>query len=279
MSTKELKRVLGRSDLMGIAMGQIIGAGIMSLAGVAIAMTGRSASFAFLISTIFVIAAAIPLIFVNSCLRLRGGVYTQTCIFLGPKWSGLYIIQYAISCISISLFTLSLAQYLHPFLPALSEKLIAVIVLSLFFIINYFGVSGAAKVQKTMVLILLSTLLLFTVMGIAKIQPGFFSGPDFLPHGAIGLLQTAALLVFATGGAEVIGDVSGEAKNPKRDIPLVVIISTLSVALLYCVVCAVAAGGSGGQSIPVAGGERSAATTSLYLVCDLRRYFCPGDFA
>lgn len=122
MSTKELKRVLGRSDLMGIAVGQIIGAGIMSLTGIAIAMTGRSANFAFLISTLFVIAAAIPLVFVNSCLRLRGGFYTQTGIFIGAKWSGLYIIQYTIGCISISLFTLSLAQYLHPFIPYFSEK-------------------------------------------------------------------------------------------------------------------------------------------------------------
>ncbi|AZO94485.1 hypothetical protein D7D81_07700 [Halocella sp. SP3-1] len=39
VSTRDLKRVLGFWDLMGTAVGQIIGAGIMSLAGVAIAMT------------------------------------------------------------------------------------------------------------------------------------------------------------------------------------------------------------------------------------------------
>ncbi|AOV97589.1 amino acid transporter [Edwardsiella hoshinae] len=259
MSTKELKRVLGRADLMGIAVGQIIGAGIMSLTGVAIAMTGRSANFAFLISTLFVIAAAIPLVFVNSCLRLRGGFYTQTSIFIGAKWSGLYIIQYAIGCISISLFTISLAQYLHPFLPIVSEKSLAIGVLTLFFIINYFGVANAARVQKLMVLCLISALLLFTLFGLFKIQPGFFSAPDFLTHGMIGMLQTAALLVFATGGAEVIVDVSGEAKNPKRDIPLVIIISTLAVALLYALLCSVAAG-----VLPVA----EVADKSLLLVAE-----------
>ncbi|BEH98214.1 APC family permease [Edwardsiella ictaluri] len=242
MSTKELKRVLGRSDLMGIAVGQIIGAGIMSLTGIAIAMTGRSANFAFLISTLFVIAAAIPLVFVNSCLRLRGGFYTQTGIFIGAKWSGLYIIQYTIGCISISLFTLSLAQYLHPFIPYFSEKTLAIAVLTLFFIINYFGVATAARVQRIMVLSLVGALLLFTLFGLPAIRPGFFSPPDFLTHGTVGLLQTAALLVFATGGAEVIVDVSGEARNPKRDIPLVIIISTLAVALLYALLCSVAAG-------------------------------------
>ena len=46
-STKDLARTLGKKELMGIAIGQIIGAGIMSMMGVAIAMTGRSANLAF----------------------------------------------------------------------------------------------------------------------------------------------------------------------------------------------------------------------------------------
>lgn len=67
---------------MGIAIGQIIGAGVMSLTGVAIAMTGRTSNFAFLVSALFVLATAIPLVFVNSCIRMRGGAYTQTSVFL-----------------------------------------------------------------------------------------------------------------------------------------------------------------------------------------------------
>lgn len=242
MSTKDLKRVLGKTELMGIAIGQIIGAGVMSLTGVAIAMTGRSSNIAFLVSTLFVLAAAIPLVFVNSCLRMRGGVYTQTSIFLGKKWSGFYIIQYIVGSISISMFAISLAQYIITFIPGASEKLVSIIVLTLFFGINYFGISGAAKIQKAMVFILLSALVIFAGFGVLKIQPGYFAQPDFMTHGVMGIFQTAALLVFATGGAEVIVDVSGEAKNPKRDIPQVVIVSTLMVALLYGVMCTVAAG-------------------------------------
>lgn len=242
MSTKDLKRVLGKTELMGIAIGQIIGAGVMSLTGVAIAMTGRSSNIAFLVSTLFVLAAAIPLVFVNSCLRMRGGVYTQTSIFLGKKWSGFYIIQYIVGSISISMFAISLAQYIITFMPGASEKLVSIVVLTLFFGINYFGISGAAKIQKAMVFILLSALVVFAGFGVFKIQPGYFQQPEFMTNGVMGILQTAALLVFATGGAEVIVDVSGEAKNPKKDIPQVVIISTALVALLYGIMCTVAAG-------------------------------------
>ena len=42
MSTKELKRELGKKELLGVALGQVIGAGIMALVGYGIAMTGKS---------------------------------------------------------------------------------------------------------------------------------------------------------------------------------------------------------------------------------------------
>lgn len=41
-STKDLNRTLGKKELMGIAIGQIIGAGVMSMMGVAIAKIGRA---------------------------------------------------------------------------------------------------------------------------------------------------------------------------------------------------------------------------------------------
>lgn len=49
-STKQLKQTLGFWDLMSTAIGQIIGAGIMTLLGSAIALTGRSVPISFLIA-------------------------------------------------------------------------------------------------------------------------------------------------------------------------------------------------------------------------------------
>ena len=49
-STKQLKQCLGFWDLMGASVGQIIGAGIMTLLGSAIAMTRRSDPLAHFIS-------------------------------------------------------------------------------------------------------------------------------------------------------------------------------------------------------------------------------------
>ena len=60
--------------------------------------------------------------------------------------------------------------------------------------------------------------------------------------GVVGLLRAASLLTFALGGANAIVNLSAEAKNPTRDVPLAMIFSTLIVAILYAVVAFVAAG-------------------------------------
>ena len=84
-STKALNRTLGKKELMGIAIGQIIGAGVMSMMGVAIAMTGRSANLAFMLSAVFTMCTFFPSIFITSCIRMRGGAYTQFAVFAGDK--------------------------------------------------------------------------------------------------------------------------------------------------------------------------------------------------
>lgn len=76
-STGELKRNLGRMDLVSVAVGQIIGAGIMAMTGTAIGMTGRSVNLAFIIAGFLCILTAIPQLMVGGTARFKGGQYTQ----------------------------------------------------------------------------------------------------------------------------------------------------------------------------------------------------------
>ena len=46
-TTKDLNRTLKKGDLMSIAVGQIIGAGVMVMSIAALGMTGRSVNIAF----------------------------------------------------------------------------------------------------------------------------------------------------------------------------------------------------------------------------------------
>ncbi len=245
-STKDLARTLGKKELMGIAIGQIIGAGIMSMMGVAIAMTGRSANLAFMLSAVFTMCTFFPSIFITSCIRMRGGMYTQMAIFAGDKWAGYYSVVYFITNMSLAMYALSFAQYAIALLPSGgSEKVIALVVGTLFFILNYFGVDLMAKIQNLLVIVLLISLTMFAVFGLPSVDfANYFSNADglFLSDGISGFLTAVAYLGFATGGATVILGVSAECKNPTKDIPFVIVTSTIGVAILYGLVATTASG-------------------------------------
>ena len=245
-STKDLARTLGKKELMGIAVGQIIGAGIMSMMGVAIAMTGRSANLAFMLSAVFTMCTFFPSIFITSCIRMRGGMYTQMAIFAGDKFAGYYSVVYFITNMSLAMYALSFAEYALALLPSGgSEKVIALIVGTLFFILNYFGVDLMAKIQNLLVIVLVLSLAMFAVFGLPSVDlANYFSNADglFMTDGITGFLTATAYLGFATGGATVILGVSAECKNPTKDIPFVIIVSTCAVAVLYGFVATVASG-------------------------------------
>ena len=244
-STKDLARVLGKKELMGIAIGQIIGAGIMSMMGVAIAMTGRSANLAFMLSAVFTMCTFFPSIFVTSCIRMRGGMYTQMAIFGGDKLAGYYSVVYFITNMSLAMYALSFAQYAVALIPGVPEKAVALIVGTLFFILNFFGVDLMAKIQNLLVIVLILALAMFAVFGIPQVDLAtYFSNADglFMTEGVTGFLTAVAYLGFATGGATVILGVSAECKNPTKDIPFVIIVSTVAVAVLYGFVATAAAG-------------------------------------
>jgi len=241
-ATSQLKRVLGRKELMSVAIGQIIGAGIMAMTGAAIAMTGKSVSVAFLISSLFVVILCIPSIFVGGTIRMRGGQYTMAALFGGKRFAGIYMVIYIFANVSIAMYAISFADYLLALIPGLNSTLIAVVVLTGFYLTNLFGMKGAAKLQNLMILVLCAALLAFIGFGLPDIQPGYFSGVDFMPAGLGGLFGAAAFLTFATGGATVVINLSAEAKNPTKDIPFVLIVSTVAVAGVYALMSSVASG-------------------------------------
>lgn len=84
----ELKRVLGFRELMAQAVGNIIGAGVMTLLGSAIALTGRSLPLSFLVATFIVVGYALPYVLICSTARVKGGTYTMIGMLAGTKLTG-----------------------------------------------------------------------------------------------------------------------------------------------------------------------------------------------
>lgn len=240
-STKQLKPVLGFGDLMGVAVGQIIGAGLMTLLGSAIAMTGRSIPLAFLISSILILVQYLPLIFVSGTVRVRGGSYTMVAMLTGQQMAGFSALIFFFTQISIAMYALSFADYFATLFNIGAVKIIALVVLTLFFLLNCFGIEKFAKVQNIIVILMVVALGVFAAFGVGKVQSDYLTN-GWMTNGSLGLFQAGALLTFAMGGAQNVVNLSAEAKNPTRDVPLSMLVSTFAVAVIYGIIAIVAAG-------------------------------------
>ena len=249
MANNQSKGTLGFMDLMSIAVGQIIGAGVMVMSISALGMTGRSVNIAFMIAAVFTLFSMIPTVFVASVARFHGGTYSQFAVFVHPIFAGFMQYTALLSSVGLGMFGLGLASYVGMLIPAVQNNQImwAVIFMLAFFALNWFGTAWMAKVQGFMFYFLVAALVLFTIMGLPHANIGSYFGNDLfgqplLAHGVSGLVEAASYLTYATGGAQVILAFSGEAKNPTKDIPIVILISTLSVAFLYGLLATVIGG-------------------------------------
>ncbi|WP_333650669.1 APC family permease [Lacrimispora sp.] len=240
----KLIRNLGFGDLMAIAIGQIIGAGIMSSTGVAIGMTGTGVALAFLISPFLTIISIFPTAILSSAAPTTGGPYRYCSRLMGKGPGLVYLLLHVTSFgVAISQYSLSFGVYFASFIPGANQHIVAMTILTLFFAMNLIGTKSAALLNKIMNVGLIGGLLLFVVFGLPKVDMSYVLNTKHLfMNGSMAFISTLALLSSATAGAQFIAELGGETKDAGRTIPRVMVASTFGVGVLYVLIALVAAG-------------------------------------
>ncbi len=247
---QNLKRVLGTKDVIAMTVGLIIGAGVMTLTGVAITRTGTGVSLAYLLSAILTVVISLPVAQLSSAAPSAGASYKYSSRLIGSKWGFFYLMTYIPSFICFSVYALGFAEYFGILFPAVDPYLAAMGVLTLFFIINLLGTRNLSIVQNIIVILLLVTLVLFIGFGMSEVDYASLVQPENLfPDGAMGMVTAAALLSFAMAGGTYMAGMGSEMKNPGRDIPLGIIAGTLGVGVIYALIGIVASGVLPWQSV------------------------------
>ena len=249
--------ILKAPELYALAVGQVIGAGVITLVVPAMGMTGYSAWLAYLVAIIVGFLYVSPYVFAASALRFGGGTYSIVSDLLGPKFGAIFAISYLTGPLYLCSFLIPCGQYVGDIIPVIGTpngRMYFALFLSVVFLaLNWRGINIMAKVQKAMVWLLIAALSVYIVFGIANIKlPIFdFSDPGFMPNGLIqfsngtlsGGFITAVFLFYAstTGYSMVIG-YGRQAKNAKRDIPKAMLLALPTIAVLYVGVAIATAG-------------------------------------
>ena len=103
------------------------------------------------------------------------------------------------------------------------------------FLLNYWSIGVFAKANSIITLIKYITPTVVIIVLLTQLKPANFSVHGFAPFGISGI--TAAIttggIMFAYLGLQPIIGLAGEVKNPQRNVPLALIISTVLAAILY----------------------------------------------
>ncbi|MCL2478383.1 MAG: APC family permease [Treponema sp.] len=249
---------LKRPELYALAIGQVIGAGVITLIVPAIKMTGYSAWLAYAAAIIFGFLIIAPAVFVTSGLRLGGGYYSIITNLIGPKFGGIFAFAFLTQSIGLSLFGVAASEYLGDAIPflgsSLAKMIVGVVLLTFFYIVNLAGVDIMAGAQKLMTWLLIASLVMFIIFGVTKIQLPIFevSRPDFFAKGFIqfsngmltgGFAGAVLLFVYSCQGYVMTMAYGRDAANAKKDIPWAILISVPTLLIIYVGV-AIAASGS-----------------------------------
>ncbi|KIL42276.1 amino acid transporter [Gordoniibacillus kamchatkensis] len=238
----QLKKELSLRHVVFMAIGQIIGAGVMSLTGIAIALTGTGVTPAFVLSAILTLITTLPTAIMGAAIPSTGGAYKYTSRLLSPRLGFFFLLIFLIANLTLATYAISFAKYFQALVPAVNFTLIAILILTLCYVVNLFGVRFAASAEGVLVVVKLIAVAVFIVWGVPKIHWDALAVSQMFPSGLGGFLTATGLVSFATGGASIVAELGGEMKNPKRDIPLTIIITTAGVAVIYAFMAAVASG-------------------------------------
>jgi APA family basic amino acid/polyamine antiporter len=237
-----LKRSISLVHLVGIEIGQCIGAGIFALTGIALARTGPSLFLAFIAAAVPVSLAMAVLAMLGSAMPTSGGTYVYGSRLFSPVATFAGVWGYVLGALlgMFPLYAVTGASFLRAVFPGLPAMPTALALLFLFYAVNLFGAKIATWIQAVMVAVLILALLLYVGAGLPKVSLERFS--PLFPGGAGGFVIASSILTFTLLGANAAVELGDEIIDPEKNIPRSFLVSIPVVLLLYGLIAVVAAG-------------------------------------
>ena len=254
--SKTLKRVLGPWSLVALGVGAIIGAGLFSITGtVAGEFTGPAITISFAIAAIGCCFAGLCYAEFASMIPVAGSAYTYSYATMGELVAWIIgwdlVLEYTVAAITVSI---SWSRYLVVFLQNIGIELPhtltacpwdggiinipAILIVVMISIILMRGTEESSFFNGFIVFLKISVILIFVILGWK-----FINSDNLVPYipentgvlgeyGISGILRGAGI-VFAFLGFDAVSTAAQETKNPKRNMPIGILVSLLVCTVLY----------------------------------------------
>ncbi|MCV0429342.1 MAG: APC family permease [Roseibium sp.] len=241
-----MKRSIGLLSLTFVAISGILGSGWLFAPLFAAQAAGPSALVAWGIGGLAMLLLAATFAEIATILPVAGGIGRVPHFSHGSvvsmtmgwtAWIG-YNTAATIEVEAVLRYSKSLAPWLYGSNEQLTTSglLVACLLLLLFTVVNAFGVKFFARINTALTWVkILVPALLATVILTSEFRFGNFSDyGGFAPEGLKGILSAISNggVIFALIGFRHVIDMAGEARNPKVNIPLALVMSLLVCLLI-----------------------------------------------
>lgn len=234
MKEPQLTRLLSWRQGTAMAIGSVIGCGILVLPAITVQQAGPASIVSWLIMALLSFPMVITLSRLAVLIPQAGGIAAYVQQAFGSRISAItgWLLLGTIP-IGVPSIALTGALYLYYFTPLASIETISIaalmLTLSLYLNIRGIEISGQTSVIiiSTIIIILLTTIAAaLPHVDLAAFQP-------FNPYGWVEVGKTTLLVFFSFVGWEMIVPLAEEFKQPARDIPISLSIAALFIAVLY----------------------------------------------
>lgn len=241
MTKGKLRREINLVTLITVMIGLNIGGSLFVLTAIAAGLTGPSLFIAQIISALPILLALVPYIMLTSAIPTTCASYQYAKLSSSPlavaAWMVLFV---AIPIGALPLFAVATGKFLEMLMPGLPVIATAIIIMTLFYLINVIGIKPVGWVQLATVSVLLVALIIFIAPGIPAIKAANLT--PLFAGGVMGLIGASALLFTLLAGGLFGIEIGGEVKDAKSTIPKALIISMVSVLAIYLFIEIVAVG-------------------------------------
>lgn len=245
----ELKRTMGLWSLSAIGIGGTIGTGIFFILSQAVPMAGPAVIFSFLIAGAVAGLTAVCYAELAGAVPVAGSSYSYTYATLGEFVAmgvgACLLLEWGVAGAAVAV---GWSEYLNQFIgnvfgvqipEALSNapeqggiiNLPAVVLIIMCALLLIRGTSESAKTNAIMVVIKIAVLIMFIVIGVQGWNSDNLA--NFAPFGFAGISAAAGVIFFSFVGLDSVAAAGEEAKNPRRNLPLAIMIALGTVTLLY----------------------------------------------
>ena len=243
----QLVRRISLISLIFYGIGDILGAGIYGLVGKAAGLMGNGVWLAFLISAAAAIFTGLTYASLGSRYPRAAGIAYILKKSFGSNFLA-YVFGIMVLCsglVSMATASRAFSGYLTGMLPFLSLNIGILVFMALLTLIVLKGIKESMWANTICTIIELSGLLLVIAVGVSFIGNAnlmdFTSEQNPTPQLQMPLVLTGAILTFYSFmGFEDVMNVAEEVENPKRNLPIGIIVAVLVSSVVYMLISIIA---------------------------------------